>query len=165
MRPQPPPPAPARSLLADSGRFRRGSMIRPGVRGFVSHEKVAGWPIICCHCCFGGDCVSTPPGKVQVTCHVSQDHAEKDERLIVDGAVIRNGGKASVLFIENVIPILREKDIMGEKEADTPCKRIYFILQLMYLMSRPPAVPGRLLATGPGDCRRGPGHDSTDRDQ
>jgi flagellar biosynthesis repressor protein FlbT len=108
-------------------------MIRPGVRGFVSHEKVAGWPIICCHCCFGGDCVSTPPGKVQVTCHVSQDHAEKDERLIVDGAVIRNGGKASVLFIENVIPILREKDIMGEKEADTPCKRIYFILQLMYI--------------------------------
>lgn len=58
---------------------------------------------------------------------------KKNERLIVDGAVIRNGGKASVLFIENLIPILREKDIMGEQDADTPCKRIYFILQLMYI--------------------------------
>lgn len=58
---------------------------------------------------------------------------KKNERVIVDGAVIRNGGRASVLFIENVIPILREKDIMAEKDADTPCKRIYFILQLMYI--------------------------------
>jgi flagellar biosynthesis repressor protein FlbT len=58
---------------------------------------------------------------------------KKNERVIVDGAVIRNGGKAAVFFIENVIPILREKDIMGEQEADTPCKRIYFILQLMYI--------------------------------
>jgi flagellar biosynthesis repressor protein FlbT len=56
---------------------------------------------------------------------------KKNERLIVDGAVIRNGGKATVLFVENVIPILREKDIMGEKDADTPCKRVYFIVQLI----------------------------------
>jgi flagellar biosynthesis regulator FlbT len=96
-----------------------------------------------------GDCVSTPPGKVQVTCHVSQDHAEKNERLIVDGAVIRNGGKASVLFIENVIPILREKDIMGEKEADTPCKRIYFILQLMYIDEPTSSSTGTLTGNWP----------------
>jgi flagellar biosynthesis repressor protein FlbT len=58
---------------------------------------------------------------------------KSNERLIVGGAVIRNGAKGIVIFIENTVPILREKDIMGEKEATTPCKRVYFIVQLMYI--------------------------------
>lgn len=58
---------------------------------------------------------------------------KSNERLIVGGAVVRNGGKGTVLFIENTIPILREKDIMGERDANTPCKRVYFSLQLMYI--------------------------------
>ncbi|GFO53243.1 putative flagellum biosynthesis repressor protein FlbT 1 [Geomonas sp. Red276] len=56
-----------------------------------------------------------------------------NERLIVGGAVVRNGGKGTVLFIENTVPILREKDILGEKDANTPCKRVYFTIQLMYI--------------------------------
>jgi flagellar protein FlbT len=28
---------------------------------------------------------------------------------------------------------LREKEIMGEKDADSPCKKIYFLTQLMYV--------------------------------
>jgi flagellar protein FlbT len=31
------------------------------------------------------------------------------------------------------VPILREKDIMKEEDASTPCKRIYFAVQLMYV--------------------------------
>jgi len=58
---------------------------------------------------------------------------KNDERLIIGGAVVRNGGKGAILYIENIIPILREKDIMGEKDANTPCKRIYFTIQLMYI--------------------------------
>ena len=58
---------------------------------------------------------------------------KSNERLIVGGAVVRNGGKGTVLFIENTIPILREKDILGEKDANTPCKRVYFTIQLMYI--------------------------------
>ncbi|WP_224983691.1 flagellar biosynthesis repressor FlbT [Geomonas agri] len=58
---------------------------------------------------------------------------KSNERLIVGGAVVRNGGKGTVLFIENTVPILREKDILGEKDITTPCKRIYFTLQLMYI--------------------------------
>jgi flagellar protein FlbT len=58
---------------------------------------------------------------------------KSNERLIVGGAVVRNGGKGTVLFIENTIPILREKDILGERDASTPCKRVYFTLQLMYI--------------------------------
>ncbi|MCM0081177.1 flagellar biosynthesis repressor FlbT [Geomonas sp. Red32] len=56
-----------------------------------------------------------------------------NERLIVGGAVVRNGGKGTILFIENTVPILREKDILGEKDATTPCKRVYFTIQLMYI--------------------------------
>lgn len=59
-----------------------------------------------------------------------------DERVIIGGAVIRNGGKhAAELFIENNVPILREKDIMPEDAADTLAKRIYFSLQLIYIDS------------------------------
>jgi flagellar biosynthesis repressor protein FlbT len=58
---------------------------------------------------------------------------KSNERLIVGGAVVKNGGKGIVLFIENTVPILREKDIMGEKDANTPCKRVYFTVQLMYI--------------------------------
>jgi len=58
---------------------------------------------------------------------------KSNERLIVGGAVVKNGGKGAVLYIENTIPILREKDILGEKDANTPCKRVYFTIQLMYI--------------------------------
>jgi flagellar protein FlbT len=55
------------------------------------------------------------------------------ERLIVGGAVVTNGNTRSDLLIENNVPILREKDILSEKDADSPCKRIYFVVQLMYV--------------------------------
>jgi len=55
------------------------------------------------------------------------------ERLIIDGAVITNGNAKSELLIENNVPILRGKDIMSLTEADSPCRRIYFAIQLMYV--------------------------------
>jgi flagellar biosynthesis repressor protein FlbT len=55
------------------------------------------------------------------------------ERLIIGGAVITNGNSKSELIIENNVPVLRDKDIMREKDANTPCKRIYLIIQLMYI--------------------------------
>ena len=55
------------------------------------------------------------------------------ERLILGGAVITNGNSSSELLIENNVPILKERDIMRESDADSPCKRIYFIIQLMYV--------------------------------
>ncbi len=56
-----------------------------------------------------------------------------EERVIIGGAVITNGKRGCDLMIETHVPILRQKDIMSENEADTPCKRIYFIVQLMYV--------------------------------
>lgn len=55
------------------------------------------------------------------------------ERLIIGGAVVANGSGKCNLIIENNVPILRGKDIMSLKEADSPCKRIYFAIQLMYV--------------------------------
>jgi flagellar biosynthesis repressor protein FlbT len=55
------------------------------------------------------------------------------EKLIIDGAVIRNGSSRCELFIENNVPLLREKDIIGINEADSPCKKVYFVIQMMYV--------------------------------
>ncbi|MDK9719365.1 MAG: flagellar biosynthesis repressor FlbT, partial [Trichlorobacter sp.] len=40
---------------------------------------------------------------------------------------------ACILFVENNVPILREKDILTEEQADSFCKKIYLVIQLMYL--------------------------------
>lgn len=55
------------------------------------------------------------------------------EKMIIGGAVIRNGDKGATIHVENNVPILREKDIMREEDADTYCSRIYFVVQLMYI--------------------------------
>jgi flagellar biosynthesis repressor protein FlbT len=55
------------------------------------------------------------------------------ERLIVGGVVITNGETHTSLTIENSGPILRQKDILAEEQATTPCRRIYFVIQLMYI--------------------------------
>src|SRR6266545_1698847 len=55
------------------------------------------------------------------------------ERLILGGAVVRNGGASARLLVENEVPILREKDILSEAAANSPCRRIYFVIQLMYV--------------------------------
>ena len=48
------------------------------------------------------------------------------ERLILGGAVLRNGDGATHLLVENEVPILRERDILTEKNAASPCRRVYF---------------------------------------
>ena len=53
--------------------------------------------------------------------------------MIIDGAVVTNGANRSELYIENSVPILRQKDILGEKEANSPARRIYLAIQLMYI--------------------------------
>jgi len=56
-----------------------------------------------------------------------------NERIIIDGAVITNGRVSAQLIVENNVPILRQKDILTEATADTPCRRIYLVIQLMYV--------------------------------
>lgn len=56
-----------------------------------------------------------------------------NEKLVVGGAVIRNGDAKAELFIENDVPVLREKRIMTLEQADSPCRQVYFLIQLMYI--------------------------------
>src|ERR1700761_8089430 len=60
------------------------------------------------------------------------------EHLIVNGAVMVNGGCRTTLIIRNFAQILREKDVLQEPDANTPTKRLYFIVQAM-LMQPPPS--------------------------
>ena len=55
------------------------------------------------------------------------------ERMIIGGAVVTNGNAKCELMIENKVTLLREKDILSEEAANTPSKRIYFTIQLMYI--------------------------------
>ena len=55
------------------------------------------------------------------------------ERIIIGVAVITNGKTTAQLLVDNQVSILRQKDIMGESEATTPCRRIYLAIQLMYI--------------------------------
>jgi len=55
------------------------------------------------------------------------------EKIVINGAVITVGEGATYLILQNHATFLREKDIMQEDEANTPAKRIYFYLMLMYL--------------------------------
>jgi flagellar protein FlbT len=59
------------------------------------------------------------------------------ERFILGNAVITNDDQRTRLFVEGSAPILREKDIMRPEEADTPCKKLYLAVQLMYLSNDP----------------------------
>lgn len=59
------------------------------------------------------------------------------ERLIIGECVVTNGDQRTRLLVEGQAPILREKDIMTPEQADTPAKRIYLVVQLMYTATDP----------------------------
>ncbi len=61
------------------------------------------------------------------------------ERLILGECLITNGEQRTRLLIEGQAPILREKEIMTAEAADTPAKRIYLALQIMYTSRDPRA--------------------------
>ena len=55
------------------------------------------------------------------------------EKLIIGNCVVTNSDQRTRLFIDGKAPILREKDILTPDTADSPAKRIYFAVQLMYI--------------------------------
>lgn len=55
------------------------------------------------------------------------------ERLIVGEALITNDRQRTRLHIEGDVAIVREKDILRPEEADTPCRKLYLTILLMYV--------------------------------
>jgi flagellar protein FlbT len=55
------------------------------------------------------------------------------EKFVLNGAVLANGDKRTSLVIQNKACVLREKDIMQPDGANTPARRIYLAIMMMYL--------------------------------
>ena len=50
-----------------------------------------------------------------------------DEKVLIGTAVLTNAGSKAEIIIQNTVPVLREKDIITEENADTLVKKIYFV--------------------------------------
>ena len=61
------------------------------------------------------------------------------ERILIGESVLMNGDQRASFLIEGIAPILREKDILTPEQADTPARRIYLAVQLMYTSRDPRA--------------------------
>ncbi len=59
------------------------------------------------------------------------------EKILIGTAVITNDSARTRLHIAGDAAILREKDVMQEEDANTPCKKVYFLIQCMYLARDP----------------------------
>ncbi len=55
------------------------------------------------------------------------------EKFVVNGAVMVNGDRKADIVIQNRASILRERDVLRAEEINTPLRRIYFPIQMMYL--------------------------------
>ncbi|MBI3442045.1 MAG: flagellar biosynthesis repressor FlbT [Proteobacteria bacterium] len=63
------------------------------------------------------------------------------EVIIIGTALVTNdAARTTRLHIEGNAAILREKDILREADANTPCKKIYLAIQLMYLSANPASL-------------------------
>lgn len=57
------------------------------------------------------------------------------EKFVINGAVLSVEERGTAIILQNHASFLREKDIMQEDEADSPAKRLYFVIMLMYIDS------------------------------
>ncbi len=58
------------------------------------------------------------------------------DRIIVNGAVLENGGDATMLVFHNRADIMRRKEIMQESDALSPSRRVYYALQCAYIFEQ-----------------------------
>jgi len=55
------------------------------------------------------------------------------EKFVLNGAVVQNGDRRSVLLLQNKASVLRERDIMQPEEVSSPARHVYFPVMMMYL--------------------------------
>lgn len=61
-------------------------------------------------------------------------HMKKDQRIIINGAVLENvSGRTVSIAVKNEAAILRSEDVLTPDAAVTPASRTYFALQCAYL--------------------------------
>lgn len=52
-----------------------------------------------------------------------------NEKIVINGCVIRNADRRQTLTIENYADVVRGVDLLDEHEAATPVKKVYFFIQ------------------------------------
>lgn len=52
-----------------------------------------------------------------------------EERIIINGCIIRNAARRQTLTIENHADVVRGHDLLKEQEVTTPVTRVYFLIQ------------------------------------
>ncbi len=52
-----------------------------------------------------------------------------NERIVVNGCVIRNANRRQTLQIENTADVIRAEDLLDENCEPTPVKQAYFLIQ------------------------------------
>ncbi|MBL4749743.1 MAG: flagellar biosynthesis repressor FlbT [Amylibacter sp.] len=52
-----------------------------------------------------------------------------EERIIINGCIIRNAARRQTLTIENQADVVRGHDLLKEQEVTTPVTRVYFLIQ------------------------------------
>ena len=57
------------------------------------------------------------------------------ERIVIGESVIINSANRISFLIDGGAPVLREKDTVTAETANTPAKRLYYCVQMMYLKS------------------------------
>jgi len=55
------------------------------------------------------------------------------ERIAIGESVIINSGTRTCFLIDGETPVLREKDTVTAETANTPARRLYLCVQMMYL--------------------------------
>ena len=55
------------------------------------------------------------------------------ERIVIGETVLINSGTRTSFLVDGEAPILREKDTVTAETANTPAKRLYYCVQMMYL--------------------------------
>lgn len=56
-----------------------------------------------------------------------------NEKIVINGCVIKNADRRQLLTIENHADIVRGVDLLDESEAGTPVKNVYFFIQAALL--------------------------------
>lgn len=59
------------------------------------------------------------------------------ERIVIGESVIINSASRACFLIDGEAPVLREKDTVTAESANTPARRLYFCVQMMYLKNDP----------------------------
>jgi len=62
------------------------------------------------------------------------------ESFIVNGAVLVNGDFRTSLIVRNFVHVMREKAVLREADANTPTRRLYFVIQTMLMQPPPPSA-------------------------